>query len=182
MPSKRILEYPREEALLRKKSQPVRAFNRYIKNIIRDLKDTLKERPEGVGLAAVQINVHMQIFVVQLGAKPESEEKTGPVITIINPEIIEERSGDKGFDGCLSLPGLFGDTVRPHYLHVKGLNEWGKPFEQVFEGFDAVVIHHEIDHLNGVLFIDRITDSADLFTVKEDDDGKLIRVPVTIKK
>jgi peptide deformylase len=67
-------------------------------------------------------------------------------------------------------------------LHIKGLNEWGKPFEQVFEGFDAVVIHHEIDHLNGVLFIDRITDPADLFTVKEDDDGKLIRVPVTIKK
>jgi peptide deformylase len=98
---------------------------------------------------------------------------------LINPEIVEAKDDQRDFDGCLSLPGLFAETVRPHYLRVTGLDEWGKPFDRVFEGFDAVVVHHEIDHLNGVLFIDRVANVADMYTVRENEDGELVRVPVS---
>ncbi|HXV96840.1 MAG TPA: peptide deformylase, partial [Anaerolineae bacterium] len=92
---------------------------------------------------------------------------------------IEARRDERDFDGCLSFPGLYAETVRPHYLKVTGLDEWGKPFTRIFEGFDAVLVHHEIDHLNGVLFLDRVTDISDLYRVREDENGELVRVPVT---
>ena len=85
------------------------------------------------------------------------------------------------FDGCLSFPGLFADTLRPHYLRVAGLDENGKPFDTVYEGFDAVVVHHEIDHLEGVLFVDRLEKLEDLYQILEDEYGRLVRVPVSIK-
>jgi peptide deformylase len=97
---------------------------------------------------------------------------------LINPEIIEARDEQRDFDGCLSFPGLFAETVRPHYLRVTGLDEQGKPLDRIFEGFDAVLVHHEIDHLEGVLFIDRVKSVDDLYTVREDEDGNLVRVPV----
>jgi peptide deformylase len=66
-------------------------------------------------------------------------------------------------------------------LRVTGLDEWGKPFDRVFEGFDAVVVHHEIDHLDGVLFIDRVESVEDLHRVREDENGRLVRAPVVGK-
>ena len=93
-------------------------------------------------------------------------------------KIVEARDEDKDFDGCLSFPGLFAETKRPHYLRVTGLDERGKPFDRVFEGFDAVLVHHEIDHLEGVLFIDRVESVDDLYRVREDEEGNLVRVPV----
>jgi peptide deformylase len=119
-----IVLYVDNEAALRKKSEPVRFVNRRIKKLIQDLKDTLLDHPEGIGLAAPQINVPSR---------------------------------------------------------VTGLDEWGKSFTRVFEGFDAVLVHHEIDHLNGVLFIDRVTNISDLYRVREDEKGELVRVPVTVE-
>ncbi len=174
-----ILEYSKNEAALRKKSEPVRVVNRRIKNLIKDLKDTLATRPEGIGLAAPQINVHSRVVVVRLGGNRNDNKEPGPPIALINPEIIEAKRPEKDFDGCLSLPGLYAETIRPHYLKVKGLDEWGKPFTRGFEGFDAVLIHHEIDHLEGILFIDRVTSINDLYRVREDENGELVRVPVT---
>jgi peptide deformylase len=182
MAIREILVYNKHEAAFRKKSEPVMAVNRRIKKLIQDLRDTLRDRPEGVGLAAPQIGVHSRVILVQLGTRDEDEDVTRsvpPPTVLINPEIIEEGDEQKDFDGCLSLPGLFADTVRPHRLRVKGLDEWGKPFDQVFEGFDAVVVHHEIDHLEGILFIDRITGIEDLYRVRENEKGELVRVPIT---
>jgi len=173
-----ILLYSENEAALRKKSEPVRVVNRRVKKLIKDLKDTLLDRSNGIGLAAPQINVHSRVVVVRLGGDDEDKEP-GPPIALINPKIVEAKHDERDFDGCLSFPGLFAQTTRPHYLKVKGLDEQGKPFERIFEGFDAVVVHHEIDHLNGVLFIDRVENIEDMYTVREDENGELVLVPVT---
>jgi peptide deformylase len=184
MAVKDIVLFNRNEAALRKKSEPVRAVNRRVKKLIKDLKDTLMSRSEGIGLAAPQINDHSRVMVVRLGSRrPEGDKRDpDPPLALINPEILETGDDQRDFDGCLSLPGLFAETVRPHFLRVKALDEWGKPFERVFEGFDAVVVHHEIDHLDGVLFIDRIDSVEDLYRVRENENGELVRVPISIKE
>lgn len=175
-----IVIYPQNEDILRKESEPVRLVNRRVKKLIKDLRDTLLDRPDGVGLAAPQIGVHSRVVLVRLGGHDEADEDQAAdlPIALINPEIVEADTEQKDFDGCLSLPGIFGETVRPHRLRVTGLDEWGKPFDRTFEGFDAVVVHHEIDHLNGVLFIDRVDSVADLYRVKENEKGELVRVPI----
>lgn len=179
MSIKSILLYSENEAALRKESEPVRVVNRRVKKLIKDLKDTLLDRSNGIGLAAPQINVHSRVVVVRLGGSSDDDEEPGPPIALINPEIVEAKNDERDFDGCLSFPGLFAQTTRPHYLRVKGLDEQGKPFDRIFEGFDAVVVHHEIDHLDGVLFIDHVENIEDMYTVREDENGELVRVPVT---
>ncbi|MEM7343530.1 MAG: peptide deformylase [Chloroflexota bacterium] len=173
-----IVLYSKNEAVLRTNCEPVRTVNRRVKKLIEDLKDTLMDHPEGIGLAAPQINIKSRVVVVRLGGRNENDEEPGPPIALVNPEIIEAKEEMKDHDGCLSMPGLFGETVRPHYLRVTGLDERGKPFDRVFEGFDAIVVHHEIDHINGVLFIDRVESSKDLYRVRENDEGELVRIPV----
>ncbi len=174
-----IVLYNKNQAALRKKSEPVRAVNRRVKKLVKDLKDTLLSRDDGIGLAAPQINEHSRVVVVQLGGRGDDKDKLSPPIALINPEIVEAKNDQRDFDGCLSFPGLYAETARPHYLRVTGLDENGKPFDRVFEGFDAVVVHHEIDHLDGVLFIDRVENLEDMYTVREDENGELVRVPVS---
>lgn len=178
MAVKPIVMYSENETALRKKSEPVRAVNRRVKKLIQDLKDTLLDCGDGIGLAAPQINDHSRVVVVQLGSHDEKKPEPDPPIALVNPEIVEAKEDRRDFDGCLSFPGLFAETVRPHYLRVTGLDEWGKPFDRVFEGFDAVLVHHEIDHLDGILFIDRVTKAEDLYRVRENEKGEMVRVPV----
>ncbi len=154
------------------------SVTRRVRGVVRDLKDTLNAHDEGIGLAAPQIGVNTRVVVVRLGGGQEGGEP-GPPRPLINPEIVKAGDERKDFDGCLSLPGLYGETVRPHYLRVTGLDEAGCPFDEVFEGFDAVVVHHEIDHLNGVLFIDRIEHPEDLYHVRENENGELVHVPLS---
>jgi peptide deformylase len=172
-----ILLYPEHKAALRKKSAPVQKFSRSVRKLIDDLKDTLMAHPEGIGLAAPQVNVHQRVVIVRLGAKREEGGQAGPPIALINPVIVEAQDERQDFDGCLSFPGLYGRTIRPHFLHVTGLDETGKPFDRFFEDFDAVVVHHEIDHLDGVLFIDRVKGLEDLYCVRVEENGQLVRVP-----
>ena len=180
MAIKDIVLYPESAAVLRKRSKSVRRVNRRVKALVRDLKDTLNNHPQGIGLAAPQISAHARVVVVRLGGGQDNEREPGPPLPLINPEIIEAGDEEKDFDGCLSFPGLYGETVRPHYLRVTGLDEAGDPFDRVFEGFDAVLVHHEIDHLNGVLFIDRVESIEDLYRVVEDESGELVRVPLSV--
>jgi peptide deformylase len=174
-----IVLFLENEAALRKKSKPVRSINRRVKRLVRDLEDTLNDHPAGVGLAAPQIDVHSRVVVVRLGGRGGNGSEPGPPLALINPEVIEAGNEERDFDGCLSFPGLYGETVRPHYLRVTGLDKVGNPFDRVFEGFDAVVVHHEIDHLDGVLFIDRVESIEDLYRVREDENGELVRVPLS---
>ena len=175
-----ILLYAEDEAALRKRSEPVRGVNRRIEKLVNDLKDTLAHQPEGIGLAAPQINVHLRVIVVRLGAGSDGSRQPGPPVALINPKIIEAEYEQRDFDGCLSFPGLYAETVRPHLLHVTGLDEWDQPFECILGGFDAVVVHHEMDHLDGVLFIDRVEHDGDLYQARVDDNGHLVRVPASV--
>jgi peptide deformylase len=175
-----ILLYAQDAAALRRRSRPVRGLSQGVKHLAQDLKDTLAHSPDGIGLAAPQIGVHRRVMAVRLGSRRDDGEEPDPPIVLINPKVIETGDEQKDFDGCLSFPGLYAETVRPHYLRVTGLDERGMHFDRAFEGFDAVVVHHEIDHLDGVLFIDRVQSIEDLYRVQVDDSGGLVRVPVLV--
>jgi peptide deformylase len=176
-----IVLFLQNEAVLRKKSKPVKGVTRRVRRLVRDLKDTLNAHSNGIGLAAPQINAHSRVVVVRLGGGrtgDAEESEPSPPLALINPRVVEAADERRDFDGCLSFPDLYGATVRPHYLRVTGLDEAGHPFDRVFEGFDAVVVHHEIDHLDGVLFIDRVESIQDLYQVSVGQEGALLRVPV----
>jgi peptide deformylase len=180
MAVRRIVLYAQNPAALRRQSEPVRTVNRRIKNLIQDLKDTLERHPEGIGLAAPQINVHYRAVVVRLGSREEGRSEPDLPLALVNPEIVAARDERRDFDGCLSFPGLYAETVRPHYLEVAGLDERGREYIRTFTGFDAVLVHHEIDHLDGVLFIDRVESEDDFYSVRIDEEGRAVRVPVPV--
>ncbi len=180
MSIREVLLYSQDKERLRKKSKPVRGINQRTIGAIKDLKDTLDFHSDGIGLAAPQINIHKRIVLVRLGSTSDGSGESGPSIALVNPKIIEAGDERKDFDGCLSFPELYGETSRPHYLRVTGLDEKGEAFDRVYAGFDAVVVHHEIDHLDGVLFIDRIENPEDLYTMRKDEDGRLVRVQIAV--
>ena len=174
-----IVIYPEGKEILRRKCDSVNHVNRRVTRVTQDLVDTLNAHPEGIGLAAPQIGAHSRVVVVRLGGGRDSGREPGPPLPLINPEIVQAKDEKRDFDGCLSFPGLYGETVRPHYLRVVGLDEAGRSFDRVFEGFDAVVVHHELDHLDGVLFIDRVESLEYLYQVRRGENGNLVRVPLS---
>jgi peptide deformylase len=180
MAVREIMLYSEQKTALREKSKAVPFVNQKVRQLIRDLKETLEAHSEGVGLAAPQINIHKRVVIVCPGAVMDGKWQAGPPMAMVNPEIVEASDDRKDLDGCLSFPGLYGETIRPHHLRIAGLDENGQPFDRVYQGFNAVVIHHEIDHLNGVLFIDRIENPQDLYTISENERGETFRVPVTV--
>lgn len=181
MAVREIILFSNDSQALRKVSEPVREITADIKMLIRDLKDTLQFHTDGIGLAAPQINVHSRVVIVRLGGYDE-QSGADPPIALVNPAIVEARDHRKDFDGCLSFPGLYGETIRPHYLRVTGWDEDGRTFDRVYQDFDAVVVHHEIDHLDGILFIDHITHLNDLYRVALTEKGELVRIPFHISQ
>jgi|GEM_PF-392745 len=179
MTGHKILIYPQRKEELRRKSDPVIGMNKRVRRLIRNLKATSQANPDGVGLAAPQINAHQRVVIVRLGSEVEGKWRAGPPIALVNPEIIEAGDERRDFDGCLSFPGLYGETKRPHHLRVTGLDEEGQPVDRVLEGFNAVLVHHELDHLNGVLFIDRIEKAEDLYRLSVNENGELVRLQVS---
>lgn len=175
-----IVLYAHDPAPLRKKCKAVKGINRHTQGLIQDLQDTLNVHADGIGLAAPQINVHRRVIIVRLGGGNDNKIEPDLPIALVNPKIIQAKNEQKDFDGCLSFPGLYARTVWPHNLRVIGLDEQGKSFDRVFTGFDAVIVHHEIDHLDGVLFIDRVERFDDFFEVYRDKTGRLIYVPLSV--
>ena len=137
---------------LRRKCDPVQAVDGEVTGLVQDLFDTLAGA-DGVGLAAPQIGVTRRVLVVDVS----SQEKNRPPIALINPVISEGRGLAIGEEGCLSIPELYGDVQRYTSVDVEALNLNGDPFKISPEGFYARVIQHEIDHLDGKLFIDYLT-------------------------
>jgi peptide deformylase len=165
MPVRPIVLYASSPDLLRRRSEPVQEGFVGLDALLADLADTLLHHSNGVGLAAPQIGVHQRAIVLRLGNGPDGSH--GPPVAVVNPVIVEAAHDQLDFDGCLSLPGLYARTVRPHFIRLRGLDARGETFEWALEGFDAVVVHHEVDHLDGVLFIDRVASPSDLFTENE---------------
>ena len=134
---------------LRGKARPVDVLNRRMLMLLDDMAETMYAA-EGVGLAAPQVGVLRRAITIDVG------DETG-LIQLINPEIIASEGEQEEAEGCLSVPGRRGYVKRPQRVVVRGINRAGKPVEIRAEGLLAVAFCHEIDHLDGVLFIDRIS-------------------------
>ena len=146
------------DELLRKKSRPFETVDDKAKQLLEDLYDTLKVTPDGVGLAAPQVGVLRRAIVVDLSM--EEENPQGPFF-LINPVIIKKSGEQVCREGCLSVPGKLGDVTRPQKVTVEALNEKGEKVKIKGEGLLAVVLSHEIDHLDGILFVDKATEIFD---------------------
>jgi peptide deformylase len=142
--------------ILRTKSRKVQAVSPKMVAFAEQMLETMREA-NGVGLAAPQVGVLQRIFVVEL---PEDEENDEPAQTYIlfNPKIIKGRGEQIGYEGCLSIPGYIGEVARRQQITLEALNEKGDPVRLKAEGYMARVFQHEIDHLDGILYTDRLTD------------------------
>ena len=137
--------------VLRKETKEVKDVNRRTKILIEDMFDTMYEA-NGVGLAAPQVGILKKIFVVDVG----DEDGNKVPYVFINPEIIEREGVQVGFEGCLSVPGKSGKVARAEKVKVKAFNQDMEEFEMEAEGFLARAIQHEYDHLNGVVYVDKV--------------------------
>lgn len=143
-----ILEFP--DKRLRTKAQPVETVDDSIRTLVDDMLETMYEA-KGVGLAATQVNVHKRVIVIDV-----SEEKNEPLY-LINPEIIEKDGVEESEEGCLSVPGFFEKVTRADHIKVKALNREGESYEMEAKELLAVCIQHEMDHLEGKLFVDYLS-------------------------
>lgn len=146
-----ILTYP--DPRLRSKSSLVATIGIEVKRLLDDMVETMYDAP-GVGLAAPQVGVNVRAIVVDITAQ---EEDSLGLIKLINPEIVYSEGQQIGEEGCLSIPGFVSLVKRKERVRVKGLNEEGRLSEIDASGLLARVLQHELDHLDGILFIDRLS-------------------------
>ncbi len=144
-----------DNPILRQKSKKVKRFGQALQNLIDDMVETM-HAAHGLGLAAPQIGVSQQVIVIQL---PENEEdpQSDKLYVFCNPEIVRTAGEEEeSEEGCLSVPGFVGDVQRTTVVTVKGLDSEGKKTRIKAEGLLARAFQHEIDHINGILFINRV--------------------------
>lgn len=145
-----IRKFP--DPILKKKAEPVKEITGEIQRLIDDMAETMYEAP-GVGLAAPQIGESIQVVVIDVSGKDNDKKE---LITLINPQIIEQSGETLWEEGCLSVTDYTADVKRAERVVVKGLDREGKETVISGEGLLSIVLQHEIDHLNGILFIDRL--------------------------
>lgn len=143
-----ILTFP--DARLRRTAEPVEQVNDEIRGLINDMLETMYAAP-GIGLAAIQVNVPQRVIVIDI-----SEAHDSP-LCLVNPEILDRQGDEEMDEGCLSVPGFFETVRRAERIRVRALDRDGEPFELDADGLLAVCIQHEIDHLDGRLFVDHIS-------------------------
>ena len=152
MPVRKIVTHP--APVLRRKARKVNDFGAELQTLIDDMIDTLHDAP-GVGLAAPQVDIPLRVIVVEYGDE-EDPEVPPKLYSVVNPEITRAATDTEiGAEGCLSIPGFAGDVERSINVVVKGLNRRGSPIRIKANGWLARIFQHEIDHLDGILFIDR---------------------------
>ena len=144
-----ILHFPDER--LRTKAEPVEQVNDEIKQLVSDMFETMYAAP-GIGLAATQVDFHRRVIVIDV-----SEDKNSP-LCLINPEIISRDGQQQYEEGCLSVPGFYEPVTRADKIRLKALDREGKQFEMDADGLLAVCIQHEMDHLDGKLFVDYLSE------------------------
>ena len=157
----------KEEAALYKKSRIITKFDARLHQLLDDMADTLIES-NGVGLAAPQVGILRRAVLVLETNVAEDEDEY--IIELINPEIIETAGEEEGPEGCLSVPGEYGLVVRPTYVKVRAQDRFGEWFEVEGEGLTARAFCHEIDHLEGVLYISKCTRMLSEDEIKTEDD------------
>ena len=153
---------------LRQKGRKVTKFGPELAELIEDMIETMRQR-SGVGLAATQIDLLERVIVVELPAD-EEEGTPSELYAFVNPEIVKaSRDVEEGVEGCLSIPGYVGDVPRHTMIVVRGQDAQGKPQRVRAYDYLARIFQHEIDHLDGVLFIDRVTDPAKIRKITPED-------------
>jgi peptide deformylase len=143
-----ILVFP--DPRLRKIAKPIETFDDELRKKIADMFETMYDAP-GIGLAATQVNFHKRLLVMDI-----SENKDDP-ICLINPEIIERHGDEESEEGCLSVPGYYENVTRAEGITVRALDKNGNNIELKADGIKAVCIQHEMDHLDGKLFVDYLS-------------------------
>jgi peptide deformylase len=143
-----VLEYP--DKRLRNIAQPVTVFDAELKRIVADMFETMYQ-DKAVGLAAIQVNIQLRIIVMDV-----SDDEKSPICAI-NPEIITRSGMQYEYEGCISFPGLYDKVERNARVTMRALNQLGEVFELDAEELLAVCIQHEIDHLEGILFVDHLS-------------------------
>ncbi len=161
----------------------VRSFDRQLKKLIDDMKETLiaTTNPKGVGLAATQIGVGLRVFIT----RPTEKAK---IRVFINPEIIKQSGSvtdgvperNNKLEGCLSIPNIWGNVHRQTHLTLRYQDETGKNHEETFSGFMATIIQHETDHINGILYTQRVLEQHEKLYQVAQEDGKEILEEITI--
>jgi len=144
-----ILEFP--DPRLRIRAEPVAEVDDALRRLIDDMFDTMYAAP-GIGLAATQVNVHKRLLVIDI-----SETRDQP-LALINPEIIARDGVEETEEGCLSVPGIYDKVTRAERIRVRALDRKGKQIEMEVDGLLAVCIQHEMDHLEGKLFVDYLSE------------------------
>jgi peptide deformylase len=144
-----VLEYP--DPRLRTRAQPVTRFDAALGTLIDDMFETMYAAP-GIGLAATQVDVHLRVVVIDL-----SKEHDQP-LTLVNPEIFAREGEASTEEGCLSVPGIFDEVKRAAKIRLRAQDRNGERFERDYDDVLAVCIQHEIDHLDGKLFVDYLSD------------------------
>jgi peptide deformylase len=140
------------DPVLRTKAREVRDFDDSLRALVADLYETM-DAYLGVGLAANQVGVAQRVFVVDVPLEDGSHDR----FAIVNPTLDRRSGRDKAEEGCLSMPGILEDVTRAKQVRLRGFDEHGKPIERMVQGFLARAVQHETDHLEGVLFTDRLS-------------------------
>jgi peptide deformylase len=148
MPILNILRYP--DARLHKVAAPVTVFDEALKKLVTDMADTMYAAP-GIGLAATQVDVHKQVIVVDVSERRDS------LVVLVNPEIVEATGESDIEEGCLSVPGIYELLPRAERVKVRAHDQNGKAFTLEAQGLLAVCIQHEMDHLQGKVFVEHLS-------------------------
>ncbi len=161
MTLRQILTEP--NSMLRQKSTPVQIVDKDVQSLMDDMLETMYAAP-GIGLAAIQVGVPKRIIVLDINHKEGSKKP----MFFVNPEIIEKSKNNSTYEeGCLSVPGQFAEIERPDRCNVKYLDYYGQPKEIKAEGMLATCIQHEMDHLEGILFIDYLSKLKKTMIIKK---------------
>lgn len=143
-----ILEMP--DPRLRTVAKPVEQFDSELAQLVDDMIETMYEA-RGIGLAATQVNIHKRLLVLDVSEAQDSPRE------YVNPQILEKEGTETCEEGCLSVPGIYADVSRAETVRIAAYDRDGKPFEETLDGMHAVCLQHELDHLEGKLFVDYLS-------------------------
>lgn len=173
---RRIITVDEEKHGLRRTASEVARVDGRIHRLLDDMIETMRQAP-GVGLAAPQIGVDLRAIVVETPIDEDDPEAGTRVHALLNPRIVfTSETRVEGQEACLSIPALYGDVLRHDALTVRALDRDGRTVEIECRNYEARVFQHEIDHLEGILFTDRVTGFDKLYTLVEDKDGEFVKV------
>ena len=158
-----VLTYP--DPRLKEISDPVESFNAELREFVEVLETTMRAGPGGVGIAAPQVDRLQRIVIVDVSSKPKIKHH-GRLI-LVNPEILEWKGMVTGREGCMSVPDFTGNVIRAEQIKLEAYDEFGTLHSYEMEGYEARAVQHEVDHLDGMLFLDRLVSRRhDLFRRK----------------